>query len=55
MKETGGRLQELEKVLKEKEKAEVKLSAALKNLIENIKAEEKKKKQLEKSLADVRA
>ncbi|XP_047490218.1 structural maintenance of chromosomes protein 2-like [Penaeus chinensis] len=50
--ETGGRLQELEKILKEKEKAEVKLSAALKNLKENIKAEEKKKKQLEKSLAD---
>lgn len=39
--------------MSEKEKADVKLSAALKNLKETIKAEEKKKKQLEKSLADV--
>lgn len=50
--ETGGRLHELEKILKEKEKSEVKLSASLKNLKETIKAEEKKKKQLEKSVAD---
>ncbi|XP_071521625.1 structural maintenance of chromosomes protein 2 [Panulirus ornatus] len=50
--ETGGRLLELEKRLKEKEKAEAKLSASLKNLKETLKAEEKKKLQLEKSLAD---
>ncbi|XP_064086930.1 structural maintenance of chromosomes protein 2-like [Macrobrachium nipponense] len=50
--ETGGRLQELEKILKETEKGEVKMSVALKNLKETLKAEEKKKKQLEKSVAD---
>merc|ERR1711874_33039 len=45
--ETGGKLKELEVALKEKEKAEVKVSASLKNLKETVKAEEKKRKQLE--------
>uniref|UniRef100_A0A2P2I6M3 Structural maintenance of chromosomes protein n=2 Tax=Hirondellea gigas TaxID=1518452 RepID=A0A2P2I6M3_9CRUS len=54
--ETGGRLHELEKELKEKEKAEVKIAAALKNLKETIKTEEKKRKQLQQSLVeDVKA
>ncbi|XP_018012651.2 structural maintenance of chromosomes protein 2, partial [Hyalella azteca] len=50
--ETGGQLQELEKELKEKEKAEVRVAAALKSLRETIKAEEKKCKQLQKFLAE---
>lgn len=50
--ETGGQLQELEKNLKEKDKADVKLCASLKNLKDTILAEEKKRKHLEKSLAD---
>ncbi|XP_076058324.1 structural maintenance of chromosomes 2 [Oratosquilla oratoria] len=50
--ETGGKLQELEKELKNKEKSEVKIVAALKNLKETLKAEEKKRKQLEKSLSE---
>lgn len=40
-------------MLKEKEKASVMKNASLKNMKETLKAEEKKKKQLEKSLADV--
>ncbi|XP_050696445.1 structural maintenance of chromosomes protein 2-like [Eriocheir sinensis] len=51
-RDTGEKLQEVEKVLKEKEKASVMKSASLKNMKETLKAEEKKKKQLEKSLAD---
>lgn len=51
--ETGGKLQELEADLNAKEKSEVKLSMALKNLKDSAKAEEKKLKQMEKSLADV--
>ncbi|KAK3869016.1 hypothetical protein Pcinc_025643 [Petrolisthes cinctipes] len=50
--ETGGRLHELEATLKEKEKANVKLTSSLKNLKETLKAEEKKQQKLEKLLAD---
>lgn len=51
-KNTGEQLQNLEKVLKEKEKEHVMKCASQKNLKETLKAEEKKKQQLEKSLAD---
>lgn len=44
----GERLQSIETQLKENEKAEAKASAAEKSAKENIAAEEKKKKQLEK-------
>lgn len=53
LQETGGRLQELEKDLKGQEKAEVRVAAAHKNLKETVKTEEKKRKQLQKSVADV--
>lgn len=53
LQDTGERLQEVEKVLKEKEKEHVMKCASLKNMKETLKTEEKKKKQLEKSLADV--
>uniref|UniRef100_A0A0P4WHI6 Structural maintenance of chromosomes protein n=1 Tax=Scylla olivacea TaxID=85551 RepID=A0A0P4WHI6_SCYOL len=53
-KDTGEQLQNLEKILKEKEKEHVMKCASLKNMKETLKAEEKKKKQLEKSLADDR-
>ncbi|KAG0712441.1 Structural maintenance of chromosomes protein 2 [Chionoecetes opilio] len=51
-KDTGEQLQAVEKTLKEMEKEHVMRCAALKNMKETLKAEEKKKKQLEKSLAD---
>ncbi|KAF2889427.1 hypothetical protein ILUMI_16746, partial [Ignelater luminosus] len=48
----GQKLQLIEVQLKENEKAEAKASAAEKSAKENIAAEEKKKKQLEKNLKD---
>ncbi len=45
-----GDLQEKEKELKEKEKNKVKASSHLKTLQDNIKQEERKRKQIEKEL-----
>ena len=53
LQDTGEQLHALEKTLKEKETQHVMKVASLKNLNETLEAEEKKKKQLKKSLADV--
>lgn len=50
--EIGGQVSEKEELLKEKEKQEAKASSALKTLKDNVKQEEKKKKQIEKGLGD---
>ena len=51
--ETGGRLTALEAKLEDDVKVEAKAMAAVKGIKDSIKAEEKKKKQLHKSLTDV--
>ncbi|XP_066993531.2 structural maintenance of chromosomes protein 2 [Anabrus simplex] len=51
-KDSGGQLQELEKVLKEKERHDAQLQSKLKGLRESITSEEKKLKHLEKNLKD---
>ncbi|XP_037082943.1 structural maintenance of chromosomes protein 2-like [Pollicipes pollicipes] len=53
--ETGGTLVSLEEKLEEDTKVEAKAIAAVKGVKDSVKAEEKKKKQLQKSLADDRA
>ena len=50
--EIGGQVAEKEGALREKEKQEAKVIAALKTLKDNVKQEDKKKKQIEKSLGD---
>ncbi|XP_043213989.1 structural maintenance of chromosomes protein 2-like [Amphibalanus amphitrite] len=52
--ETGGQLTALEGKLEEDVKVEAKALAAVKGIKDSVKAEEKKKKQLQKSLADDR-
>ena len=51
--ETGGRLTALEAKLEDDVKVEAKAMAAVKGIKDSITAEEKKKKQLHKSLTDV--
>lgn len=51
--ECGGKLNDLETKLKEAEKAEAIIAATCKTTKTNVAAEEKKFKQLEKSLAEV--
>jgi len=50
--EIGGQVAEKEGLLREKEKQEAKVTSALKTLKDNVKQEDKKKKQIEKSLTD---
>ena len=50
--ELSDQVKEREEVLKEKEKVESKAASALKSLKDNIKQDDKKRKQLEKGLAD---
>jgi len=50
--EIGSQLGEKEDILKEKEKQEAKVTSALKTLKDNLKTEDKKKKQIEKGLGD---
>jgi len=50
--ETGGNLKDLEEKLADDTKADAKCIAAVKGLKDTVKAEEKKKKQLQKSLTD---
>merc|ERR1712115_519337 len=50
--EIGGQVSEKEDALREKEKHEAKVTSALKTLKDNVKQEDKKKKQIEKGLSD---
>jgi len=50
--EIGNQVKEKEEELKDKEKIEAKMTSALKTLKDNVKQEDKKKKQIEKGLGD---
>lgn len=51
--ELGGKLEELESELKGKETNAVQIEASLKSIKDNVRQEEKKKKNIEKGMASV--